>query len=67
MNDKIKACCENCENWSKSEGKSIWDGVCCEKTYDLVGHKCKDVCPLLIKALTAPNLVIIEQLGGLVK
>lgn len=25
------------------------------------------ICPALIKVLTAPNLVIIEQLGGLVK
>ena len=60
MSDKIKACCENCENWSKSEGKSIWDGVCCEKTYDLVGHKCKDVCSHYIGTGQTPEARIAE-------
>ena len=31
------------------------------------GHLMTESIPLLIKALVAPNLVIIEQLGGLVK
>lgn len=68
MKDKngIEICCENCDD-PVVMVYGTGAGVCLIVITMACVHLMTESLPSFIKALVAPNLVIIEQLGGLVK